>query len=283
MHRPSFIPLCSFFKFLLYCCPVAPSSFLPLCCFIKFLFYFYTVRPLAGLHDVPLQCSMIMAKLSTSFLTLENEETCLLCQLSLKKSDKINVFTEQGWPKLISNALKWKGITLPVDHQYYLFPSVYDTLKDAETAFGRAHEACRIVLCTKGDRFRKRFEVSLDEKKAPTIIDDEKQKPDAPLPPTLNTRASNTLDNGTCFVCLEQRKCDHNAYNKGGLAKLSNNTASLPRLNSRTKEYLKDSTHPLYQEACRFTREINCIRAEHEIYFHQSCYIRYVISSSSFR
>ena len=161
-----------------------------------------------------------MANLSSSFLKLEDEEVCLLCKSSLKKDDTVNRFTQKGWQSLINYASKWSKINMPPTHEYFMFPALYESIKDEGTAFGQAHENCRIVLSTKSKPYRKKFgELSSDEKEVPDDINDE--KPRVTQPPT--TRTSNGSKAGTCFICTIQRGCDANSYNTGGLRKLCKN------------------------------------------------------------
>ena len=85
------------------------------------------------------------------------------------------------------------------------------------------------------------------------------------------------MNTSICFVCNEQRKSDGNIYCEGGLGKFQEGRSE-ERLISRTNTYLQDPTQPFYQAACRFTREVDWIDNNTNvanIYFHQSCYIRY--------
>ena len=114
-----------------------------------------------------------MANLSASFLSVEDEETRILCSKYFNKSDVVNLFTQKGLPTLVKNALKWKHIHLPVSDPYYLFTTVHEVIKNVQKAFGQAHEKCRITLSTKSDAYKRRYgEIDPDEQSA---VDDEKR------------------------------------------------------------------------------------------------------------
>ena len=99
-----------------------------------------------------------------------------------------------------------------------MYPDVHKCINDVDTAFGRAHEKCRITFSTKSAQYRKRYgEVCADEKNSAT---DEDEKPRAVTPP-LKTRSLNSTKAGICFVCTERRICDESQYDAGGLRKLS--------------------------------------------------------------
>ena len=211
-------------------------------------------------------CS-IMAKLSRSFLMLEKEDTCLLCKSCFQRGETVNHFTQKGWPGLIKNALKWKDIALPSDHEFFLFTTVHDSLDGVEKAFGKAHEKCRITLSTKSSQYRKRFnDLHQDEKKAPVVkqIIDEDEKPKV----SRSTRLSNPVPKGICFICNEERECDQQPYNTGGLTKLSEENDAFEKLSTRTSEFIKNSNHTYHRAASRFSAA--CAK----VHYHQSCYIR---------
>ena len=92
-----------------------------------------------------------------SFLKLEDEDSCLLCRTSFQKNDTVNSFTDKGWSSLINNASKWQNIKVPVGHEYYMFPSVYKSIKEEIKAFGRAHEKCRITFSSKSNQYKKKY------------------------------------------------------------------------------------------------------------------------------
>ena len=220
-----------------------------------------------------------MTNLSTSFLSLEDEETCLLCKSSFKKKDTVNVFTQKGWPKLIVYALKWKNINLPADHEYFMFTVLHENIRGVANAFGRAHEKSRITLSTKSAQHLKTFGELLvsDERETPVCVGDE--KPTVNVTPPATTRAFSSATAGTCFFCTEQRASDENTYDTGGLRMLLQSDTALPRLDGRTEEYLKSPDHPYYKAACRYSVQADWMRAQNAteltgIYIHQSCYIK---------
>ena len=161
-----------------------------------------------------------MANLSASFLSVEDEETCILCSRSFNKSDVVNLFTQKGRPTLVKNVLKWKHIHLPVTDHYYLYTNVHEVIKNVQKAFGQAHEKCRITLSTKSDAYKRRYgEIDPDEQSA---VDDEKRPELSTVKNNAisrNTRHHNGMSTSICFVCNEQRKSDGNIYCEGGLEK----------------------------------------------------------------
>ena len=233
---------------------------------------------LCVLHNTGCCCYDLMANLSTSFLAVENEETCLLCKKSFSKSsDTVRSFSQKGWPKIVDHARKWKDVNLPVTHDYYMFTHVHEEIKDKSTAFGRAHEKCRVTFSTKCETFRVRFAKDTGDEKEITHVDDEK-KPGA-IP--ANRRSTNSLVSGVCFVCTTETKTDKKQYKKGGLAKLSGaEKDTVKRLHSRTESYITNHSHPHYPAACRFAQAFDLINKnvlDSDIYYHQKCYIRYVL------
>ena len=217
-----------------------------------------------------------MANLSSSFLKIEDEDSCLLCKSSFHKNDTVNTFTQKGWPSLMNNAAKWSNINVPAGHEHFLFPSLYLSIKDESKAFGCAHEKCRITFSSKSGQYRKKFgeyQAKLDEK-TEHIDDDEKPRSAQP-----NTRTFNGPKSKTCFVCTEKRDCDANTYNTGRLRKLSAGDKIIARLDARAKEYhqnsdLQDPTNQNYKAACRYAVEADWEHPNTELYLHQSCYIR---------
>ena len=157
-----------------------------------------------------------MAGPSSSFLKINDDENlcCLLCRHSLKENDTVNSFTERGWQTLLSNAAKWKDINIPVNHEFYMFTAAYDLLMRQSTPNGEGHERCRITISTKAKQFLNRFGNKTDEKIKNIVDNDEK-----PKTVKKDTRQSNPLALGVCFVCGERRPCD--PYYAGGLGSMS--------------------------------------------------------------
>ena len=139
---------------------------------------------------------------------------------------------------------------------------------------------CRITFSSKSNQYKKKFgecDGTAEEKRIAPIDDDEKPKT-AAQPYTRTSNASSKCKR--CFVCAEERDCDGNTYNTGGLRKLSLDDQIIARLDDRTKKYfqnpdLQDPANPYYKAARRYSVEADW---EHpntvELYLHQSCYIR---------
>ena len=217
----------------------------------------------------------VMADLSSSFLKINDDENyCLLCRHSLKQNDTVNSFTERGWQTLLNNAAKWRDINIPVNHEFYMFTAAYDHLTKQSVANGEGHERCRITISTKAKQFLNRYGIKADEKVKNAVDDDEK-----PKTVKKDTRQSNPLKLGVCFVCSEKRPCDTNPYNAGGLGSMSKNHKATEKLRARTDVYREDNQHTFHAAACRFDTQWAWIQSSElsssEIYFHQSCYIRY--------
>ena len=119
------------------------------------------VRQITSIANNRRQCHhqiyAVMANLSASFLSIEDDDSCILCAKSFNKNDVVYSFTQKGWPTLVKNASKWKSINVPVSDPYYFFTAVHEAIENLEVEFGKAHEKCRIILLTKSHTYRKRY------------------------------------------------------------------------------------------------------------------------------
>ena len=220
----------------------------------------------------------VMAELSTSFLRIEDSENlCLLCLHPLKVNDTIRSFNEKGWETLLKNAEKWIDVNIPSNHEFFLFTTAFDTLSKRNRT-GKCHERCRVTLATKCNQFINRFGKKRDEKI--NVCGNQADEDEKPQILVNDTRQTNPLSTGICFVCCQERPCDSNAYNAGGLGRLSHSAKCVDKLTARTNEYCSNQHHPLHAAACRFSTQWAWMKSSElntrEIYFHQSCYIRYV-------
>ena len=222
-----------------------------------------------------------MANLSTAFLKVNSNNSCLLCEKEFEKSSKVVTFADKGWPTLKENAEKWSTLSLPATNSCYQFPTVHRKICNAVTSFGQAHPGCRIKFSTRFEYYQARFSgVDQDEKYA--VDEDEKLsvEPDEKNPGCpqnqINTRltSENISLYGVCFVCNISKSEDSRPYNDGGLA-----THTTPdgesKLKERTKLLLSDESYEYHQAACRFVRQAGGLDSTVEkIVYHQKCYIK---------
>ena len=196
---------------------------------------------------------------------------CLICCKPFENYPVVQ-FTDKGWPSIQDNALKWKHINVPVTDPCFLYPTVCERI-EGKNAFGGAHKSCRITFGTKSPIYEKRFGLVQDEK--PTVVDDEK-KPDASSSSSVTTRRSvDKVDAKSCFVCNTRQEWDFNPYNDGGLGQPKKDDV-IKNLKERTKVYLADQTNDYHEAASRFVRQTDGLDGDAgNIYYHQSCYIRY--------
>ena len=162
-----------------------------------------------------------------------------------------------------------------------MFTHVHEEIKDKSTAFGRAHEKCRVTFSWKCEAFRVRFAKGTgDEKEITNVVDDEK-KPSASLCVIpANRRSTNSLRSGVCFVCTTEKMTDKKQYKKGGLANLSGQRKTLWSDCIQEQSYITNHSHPHYPAACWFAQAFNLINKnflDSDIYHHQKCYIRSVL------
>ena len=89
--------------------------------------------------------------------------------------------------------------------------------------------------------------------------------------------------NTTCFLCNTKRNVDNNQYKEGGIARYSLE-ATAEKLLQKNQFYLKDENHQFYEASKGL--DIKLSGSSHDIYaadifYHQSCYVKYVHSRSS--
>ena len=210
-----------------------------------------------------------MAQLSRPFLNVNFSNCCLLCEKEL--SGKTVKFTDKGWGTLKSNAGKWRNLNIPIDDPCHLFPTVHKNVVDAASAFGDAHEGCRIKFSTKYELFANRYDsIQLDEKRI--TVEDERRPSNHSSSHRVGTRnATEQLNDRTCFVCDIMQSIDDQPYNEGGLG---TSTKSCEKIIERTKIFLSDSSLAHHQAACRFVRQAGGLDNAEKVFYHQKCYIR---------
>ena len=214
-----------------------------------------------------------MANLSASILRVDDDD-CLLCGKTICENEAINTFSQKGWSSVVKNAQKWKEIRMPVDSEFYLFSTVIKRVQGKEVAFGRAHERCRITFASKSATYKSRHGCVV------SVVSDEKENgPDNDERPkkkviNVHTRKSEPVHDNICFICNSAHTSDNNAFIDGGLGK-PKSSASMARLNSRTRVYLQNSEDPFHQAACRFVgRNGGFSVIVSNILYHQPCYVR---------
>ena len=101
--------------------------------------------------------------------------------------------------------------------------------------------------------------------------------------PIVTTQARSTSKNlkQLCFICHEQRECDSNSYNNGGLGRCESE-GSKAKLQERTTQFLKDKEHKFHEAATRLQRKISFEALDFyamDVFYHNSCYIKFVIKN----
>ena len=95
------------------------------------------------------------------------------------------------------------------------------------------------------------------------------------------SRRSSSDSKRQCFLCLDIRSSDNNAYNEGGLGRCEM-TKAQERLIDRSKYYIDNSTNRFHEAANRFNILRNGQSFDNfaiDIYYHKSCYIKFAINS----
>ena len=135
--------------------------------------------------------------LSSSFLSIESEDTCLLCCKSIKKTDVTKTIKEGGGDNLLETALPWSKVNIPVTDEKYLFTSVYTRAKKATKKIGKA--SCRLNFFMKCD---KKYG-ELDERQSKVLDSDEKLNEGQTYdecPARSMCSLNDTISDDTCFI-----------------------------------------------------------------------------------
>ena len=209
--------------------------------------------------------------MSTAFLQLNSlDNNCLLCEKDVIDKTGSVTFTDKGWANLKANAEKWRKVDFPADDPFYLFPSVHQKICNAKSAFGWAHQRCRITFSTKFDAYKYRYGMVPSDEKSSIVSDEKKAKSPSNTMDTRNTAGK--LEGVVCFICNVKKNEDKKPYNEGGLGSCF---SSEEKMKERTKVYISDQDYEYHQAACRFVRQSGGLDSSTEkISYHQKCYIR---------
>ena len=94
-------------------------------------------------------------------------------------------------------------------------------------------------------------------------------------------RAGSTFKNlkQLCFICNEQRECDTNSYNNGGLGRCESK-GSKAKLQEKMTQFLQDKEHKFHEAATRLQMKISFEAHDFyvvDVFYHNSCYIKFAI------
>eukprot|EP00794_Sanderia_malayensis_P019707 gene19707-21653_t len=216
---------------------------------------------------------------SSSFLALnpDGEEKCLLCECILKKKEKASLFKDEGWLNVQEQAKRWSKINVDSGDSKYPFTKVYERINN-NSAFGKAHTACRTSFRTKVENYEKKFGLVEDEEDN-SVPDSsgESQKEDRV---SRRFSSQHLKEKRLCFICNVKQSLDSNPYENGGLGRCER-SKSANRLLERKEEYIQDKEHRFYAAANRLqlatsgqSHDIFAI----DIYYHQSCYLKFAVN-----
>ena len=152
-------------------------------------------------------------------------------------------------------------------------------------ACGAAHKSC--VTYFNSSRSYERYELLFGKTIPESLNNDEVGAGESTATTCYDTRAkASSTHKVICFICDTVRVGDYDkniGYNKGGLGRCGFQDTS-DKLNIRQETFLKLPDHPLHAAAKR----LQLLRSGHgldmfaiDIYYHQSCYIKFSLKPIS--
>ena len=176
----------------------------------------------------------------------------------------------------------WSTLNVPVHERQHRFTEVHSRMEEEEAILSKyAHASCNAEFRNNYERIRKKYGTL--EEPGDVEMEDEGDVPRSPVKKRTRSNTGYLQTKVRCFVCDSERRVDGNSYNEGGLGRCSIESTA-ERLLERMKMYLCDRSHRLYTAANRL--ELLLSGQSHDIYavdiyYHQSCYIKFVHSPIS--
>ena len=208
-----------------------------------------------------------------------SSERCLICGHAVEC--KTN-FTDTSWKTLTDQAKTWSEINIPADDSRFSYTFVYEKIRDLKSPFGAVHETCKIDFRLRKERYKNKFSIK-EAISQQTSNSPDREANDVTRPTKIRRISNQKRSKERCFICEEIRECDKRPYNEGGLVRCCEKPTA-ERLSSKMKEYLLNPESRCYSSALRLqlilSGEAHDIFAA-DIYYHQSCYIKFAIKSYS--
>eukprot|EP00794_Sanderia_malayensis_P016277 gene16277-17916_t len=233
--------------------------------------------------------SLSKAFLSTDVQTKNN--VCMICNRVIKKTEKSQEIGEKGRTNFIAIAEEWSQINVPLHDERHPYTEVYGKIvsRESQNASIYVHTNCRVAFRNNSTRYRKKFGYSvIDIAEEGGDSDSEKGQTAASNSPKKRATRSETESVSSkyiCFICNTVRSSDKHPYDEGGLRRCdTDSTAS--KLFARKELLLKEKTHRFFVSARRLdlllSGQAHDIFAV-DIFYHQSCYIKFAIKPLSQR
>ena len=77
------------------------------------------------------------------FISIEEEDKCLICNNTFGKKDKIYYFGVNGRPKFKEQTKKWSKLKIHKDNNEHVYTLLHSKLYGTKHPFGRSHRSCK--------------------------------------------------------------------------------------------------------------------------------------------
>ena len=211
----------------------------------------------------------------------ENAKRSFICFRFLKNSEKCSEIGGEGLEAFRNQAASWSQINIQFELKEHNFTEVLNRLNkqnDKEKVI--VHTSCRVGFRNKVKTFQERYGlINLSE----GSIEENTRTVSSDSPSKHATRSAignvRTLEK-KCFICNEIRTVDNEAYNGGGLARITCEDTK----NRRTEKYfIVNKESRFFQAAKRLdillSGSVRDVFAA-DVFYHQSCYIKFLIKRS---
>ena len=202
---------------------------------------------------------------------------CFICWKYAKEKDKqTSCVGKEGIKKFTEQAELWSRITIPAEVKEHNYTLVYKRLRElCKDSKILVHLSCRANFRNKISLFQNRY---CDQGNPGTVG----VFSNSPVKHATRLSVSNvkTLEK-KCFICNAVRDVDKNSYNQGGLQRcVQEDTAK--KILLRKDVFLGIKAHKLNGAAKRLDILLSGSASDifaADIFYHQSCYIKFVIKA----
>ena len=210
----------------------------------------------------------------------EKTDLCLICCQSIEQNEKAQQIGEKGLERFQALVKQWSTINIPLQDARHRYTEAYSKITSSTENENvlRVHTTCRVQFRTNIERCTNKFGLKITDEEGAIETDYE-------FPERRATRSVTKplYSKKVCFVCNTERVIDKNPYNEGGLARCYTKIVA-DRLATRKELFMKDKDCRPFSVALRL--EILLSGQAHDIfaidiYYHQSCYIKFVLSPST--
>ena len=218
---------------------------------------------------------------SKPFLSVERKgnRRCLICSEDLKQFDKTSLILKDGLEAFTNQALIWSKINIPIEVKENRYTEVLAKINENSNKELIVHATCRTTFRTKLKKFQDKYgniptyslEQTTDSNPSIATLD-------SPVKTRSSVSRIEALEK-KCFICNKIRTIDSNDYKEGGLAKVTlGDTAE--KIIERKNIFLQEKESRFFDAAKRLRILLSGSSYDiyaADIYYHQSCYIKFVI------